>query len=58
MCQEIVAVGVEQRGFDVVVQIFEQEVITALDDTNVEVCRCLDDIAIVDGEITNGVLAA
>ena len=32
MCKEVVAVGVEQRGFDVVVQIFEQEVITALDE--------------------------
>ena len=32
VCQEVVAVGVEQRGFDVVVQIFEQEVITALDE--------------------------
>ena len=31
MCQEVVAVGVEQRGFDVVVQIFELEVITPLD---------------------------
>ena len=32
MCKEVVAVGVEQRSFDVVVQIFGQEVITALDE--------------------------
>ena len=32
MCKEVVAVGVEQRNFDVVVQIFGQEVVTALDE--------------------------
>ena len=56
MCQEVVAVGVEQRGFDVVVQIFELEVITPLDKAKVEVGGCLDDIAIGDREIADGVL--
>ena len=32
ICKEVVAFGVEQRGFDVVVQIFEQEEVTALDE--------------------------
>jgi len=31
MGEQVVAVGVEQRGFDVVVQVLEQEVIDALD---------------------------
>ena len=58
MGEQVIAVDVEQCGFDVVVQIFEQEVITALDEAEVEVGRCLDEIASVDGEIADGVLAA
>ena len=54
---EIVAIDVEEPGFDVVVLVFEQEVIAALDEAKVAVVGCLDDIAIVDGEVFDGVLA-
>ena len=56
MGEQVVAVGVEQRGFDVVVQVFEQEVIAALDESKVEVAGCLDDIAVCNGEVVDGVL--
>ena len=56
MGEQVVAVGVEQRGFDVVVQVLEQEVIDALDEAKVEVVGCLDHIAICNGEVVDGVL--
>ena len=43
---EVVAIDVEECGFDFVVQVFEQEVIAALDEAKVEVVGCLDHIAI------------
>lgn len=55
MGEQVVAAGVEQRGFDVVVQVFEQEVIAALDEAKFEVVGCLDDIAICNGEVVDGV---
>ena len=54
---EIVAIDVEEPGFDVVVLVFEQEVIAALDEAKVEVVGSFDEIAISDGEITDGVFA-
>ena len=45
-----------QRGLDVVVQVFQQEVIAALDESKVEVAGCLDDIALCNGEVLDGVL--
>lgn len=55
MGEQVVVVGVKQRGFVVVAQVFEQEVIAALDDAKVEVVGCLDDIAICNGEVVDGV---
>ena len=55
MCDQVIAVDVQQRGFDVVLQVFEQEVIAALDQAKVEVVGCLDDIAICNGEVVDGV---
>ena len=55
MGEQVVVVGVKQRGFVVVAQVFEQEVIAALDDAKVEVIGCLDDIAICNGEVVDGV---
>ena len=57
MCDQLISIDVQQRGFDVVLQVFEQEVIAALDEAKVEVVGCLDDVAIRDGEITDGVVA-
>ena len=57
MGEQVVVVGVKQRGFVVVAQVFEQEVIAALDDAKVEVVGCLDDIAICNGEVIDGVFA-
>ena len=51
-------VDVEDGGFDVVVVVFEQEMITALDEEKVAVVGCLDDIAISDGEVFDGVFAS
>ena len=56
MLEQIVVVGFAQRGLDVVVQVFQQEVIAALDDSKVEVAGCLDDIALCNGEVLDGVL--
>ena len=56
MLEQIVVVGFEQRGLDVVVQVFQQEVIAALDESKVEVAGCLDDIALFKGEVLDGVL--
>ena len=55
MGEQVVVVGVKQRGFVVVAQVFAQEVIAALDDAKVEVVGCLDDIAICNGEVVDGV---
>ena len=55
MGEQVVVVGVKQRGFVVVAQVFAQEVIAALDDAKVEVIGCLDDIAICNGEVVDGV---
>ena len=46
MGEQVVVVGVKQRGFVVVAQVFEQEVIAALDEAKVEVVGCFDDVAI------------
>jgi len=54
--EQVVAAGVEHCRFDVVVEVFEQEVIAALDEAKVEVVGCLDDIAICNGEAADGVL--
>ena len=56
MLEQIVVVGFEQRGLDVVVQVFLQELIAALDESKVEVAGCLDDIALCKGEVLDGVL--
>ena len=56
MLEQIVVVGFEQRCLDVVVQVFQQEVIAALDESKVEVAGCLDDIALCNGEVLDGVL--
>ena len=58
MGEQLVAVDVEQRGFDVVVQVCEQQVIALLDEGEVVLFGSSDDIAIGDGEITDGVLTA
>ena len=55
--EEIVAIEVEECCFDVVVQVFEQQVIAALDQAKVEVVGSIDEIAICDREITDGVFA-
>ena len=54
--EKVVFVDVEQRGLDVVVWVFEQEVIAALDQAKVEVVGSLDDITICNGEVVDGVL--
>ena len=55
MREMVVVVDVEQCGLDVVVWVFEQEVIAALDQAKVEVVGCLDDVAICNGEVVDGV---
>ena len=56
MGEQVIAVDVQQCGFDVVVQVFDKEVIAALDEAQVEVVGCLDHIAIRNGEVVDGVL--
>ena len=56
MGEQVIAVDVQQCGFDVVVQVLEQEVIAALDEAKLEVVGCLDHIAIYNGEVVDGVL--
>ena len=56
MCDQLISIDVQQRGFDVVLQVFEQEVIAALDEAKVEVVGCLDDVAICNREVLDGVL--
>lgn len=55
MGEQVAAAGVEQRGFDVAVQVFEQEVIAALDQAKVEVVGCIDHIANCNGPGVDGV---
>ena len=55
MQKQHVAIDIEQCGLDVVVLVFEEEVITTLDEAKFEVVRYLDDIAISDGESLDGV---
>lgn len=55
MGEKVAAAGVEQRGFDVVVQVFEQEVIAALDKAKVEAVGCIDHIANCNGPVVDGV---
>ncbi len=55
MLKQLVAIDVEQCGLDVVALVFEEEVIATLDEAKFEVVRCLDDIAISDGESFDGV---
>ena len=57
MGEEIVAVDVEDGGFDVVCVVFELEIFSLLDELKVEAVGCLDDIAIVDGEVFDNVFA-
>ena len=57
MIDQVIPVDVEQRGFDVVVCVFEQHMIAALDEAKVEVVGSIDDIAICNGEVIDGVFA-
>ena len=57
MLEQVVAVGVEQRGFDVVVQVFEQEVFSDLFDRELDGVADQQLINIGDGEVFDGVLS-
>ena len=48
-------VDIEDGGFDVVGVVFEQQVIALLNELKIELAGCIDDIAIVDGEVFDGV---
>ena len=49
-------VDIEDGGFDVVGVVFEQQVIALLNELKIELSGCIDDIAIVDGEVFDGVV--
>ena len=57
MLEEVVLVDIEDGGFDVVVVVFEQQVFTLLNKLKVELVGCIDDIAIADGKVFDGVFA-
>ena len=57
MVDQVIPVDVEQRGSDAVVCVFEQQMIAALDEAKVEVVGSIDDIAICNGEVIDGVFA-
>ena len=49
-------VDIEDGGFDVVGVVFEQQVIALLNELKIELSGCIDDIAIADGEVFDGVV--
>ena len=57
LLEQVVSVDVNDGGFDIVFIVFEQKVITALNELGFDVVGCIDDIAIGDGEVFDGVFA-